>query len=98
MGDMPSMPIGTAAISWTDSGGTSHIRVYSTDGYKVVERCWDGSAWTTGGFSASGSQVSAICWLDDAGEHIRVYCTFQDKTLEYALDPGAGWYQGAYTI
>ena len=41
MGDMPSMPIGTASVSWTDGGGGTHIRVYSTDGYKVEERCWD---------------------------------------------------------
>ena len=98
MADMPSMPIGTASVSWVDPGGTTHIRVYSTDGYNVLERCWDGSGWATGGFNAAGSQVSATCWLDKAGEHIRVYCTFQDKTVEYCADPGgSGWYQGAYT-
>ena len=97
MADNPSFPIGTAAINWIDGGGQLHIRVYSTDGYNVIERCADGGPWTTGQFKQSGSQVSATCWQDSAGEHIRVYCTFQDKTTEWCNDPGTGWTQGAYT-
>ena len=97
MADIPSMPIGTASISWLDSGGTTHIRVYSTDGYKVEERCWDGSEWAMGSFSAEGSQVSATCWQGQDGLHLRVYCTFQNKTVEYCIDQGGGWYVGAYS-
>jgi len=96
--DNPNFPVGTAAVSWLDSGGTVHIRVYSTDGYNVSERCWDGSDWTNGGFAAQGAQVSATSWQDQNGPCIRVYCNFEDKTVEYCWDAGgSGWYQGAYT-
>ncbi len=99
MSDMSSMPIGTAVVSWQDSSGL-HIRVYSTDGYNVIERCIDtgGSGWTTGAFSAQGGDVSATCWQDSAGVHIRVYCTFEDGTTEWCNDPGAGWQKGSYTV
>lgn len=99
MADNPKMPIGTAVVSWQDSGGL-HIRVYSTDGYKVIERCADsGSAnWVDGAFTAPGSDVSATCWQDNDGVHIRVYCTFQDSTTEWCFDPGTNWTQGAYTV
>lgn len=94
---MQSYPVGTAAINWVDSGGQVHLRVYSTDGYKVTERCWDSSKWTNGAFSQSGENVSATCWQDKHGLHIRVYCTFEDKTTEWCIDQGGGWYRGAYT-
>ena len=98
MGDRPSMPIGTASVSWVDSSGVPHIRVYSTDGYTVIERCNDGtSSWYTGAFSAPGSQVSAAVWQDSNGAHLRVYCTFEDKTVEYCNDPSTGWTEGSYT-
>jgi hypothetical protein len=96
MGDMPTMPIGTTSISWTDANGAVHIRVYSTDGYKVEERCFDGS-WTTSSFSAAGSQVSATCWVVNGNASIRVYCTFQNDTVEYCSDSGGAWYQGAFS-
>lgn len=99
MTDNATMPIGTAVVSWQDSNGL-HIRVYSTDGYNVIERCTDtgSSGWTAGGFTAQGSDVSATCWQDNAGLHIRVYCTFEDGTTEWCLDPGSSWTQGAYTV
>ena len=98
MSDIPTMPTGTAVVSWQDSDGL-HLRVYSTDGYNVLERCADpGSDWTTGGFSAPGSDVSATCWQDTAGVHIRVYCTFEDVTTEWCFDPGSDWTQGGYTV
>ena len=98
-GDNPNFPTGTASINWFDSNGGLHIRVYSTDGYNVIERCSDagGSGWTTGSFSQPGSQVSAIVW-QAGGTHIRVYCTSGDKTTEWCSDPGSGgWTQGSYT-
>lgn len=99
MADMPTMPIGTAVVSWQDSGGL-HIRVYSTDGYNVTERCTDtgGSGWTNGALTQPGSDVSATCWQDSAGVHIRVYCTFEDGTTEWCNDPGTGWTKGSYTV
>src|SRR4051812_47258591 len=97
MGDRPNMPVATAAVSWEDPQGVTHIRVYSTDGYSVIERCWDGSGWATGQFKQNGGQVSATCWQTQAGVSIRVYCNFQNQTTEYCVDPGTGWYQGAYT-
>ncbi len=95
---MEGMPISTASISWFDSGNVLHIRVYSCDGYTVTERCEDGNGWTTGAFSQAGSAVSAICWNASDGVHIRVYCTFEDKTTEWCMDPGASWTQGSYTV
>ena len=94
--DNPNFPIGTAAVNWVDSGGTFHLRVYSTDGYHVTERCWDGSGWSNGGFAQAGSAVSATSWSAQGNVYIRVYCTFEDKTVEWCWD-GSGWYQGAYT-
>jgi hypothetical protein len=96
MGDMPTMPIATASVSWTDANGGVHLRVYSTDGYKVEERCYDGS-WTTSNFAAVGSQVSATCWVVNGSASIRVYCTFQNDTVEWCSDNGGAWYQGAFS-
>ena len=93
----PFLPVGTASISWVDSGGAVHLRVYATDGYTVNERCFDDGAWTTGIFSQAGGTVSATSWTDSAGLHIRVYCTNEDATVEWCLDQGGNWYQGAYT-
>ena len=97
MADNPNFPIGTAAINWLDGSGQVHIRVYSTDGYNVTERCWDGSGWTNGGFSAAGSAVSATSWMGRGGLSIRVDCTFEDTTTEWCIDQGGNWYKGAYT-
>jgi hypothetical protein len=96
MADMPTMPVGTASVSWIDAGGAINLRVYSTDGYKVEERCFNGS-WTTSSFSAPGSQVSATCWLVNGSPSIRVYCTFDNQTIEYCSDNGGAWYQGGFT-
>jgi len=95
---MENMPIATAVVSWLDGGGQLHIRVYSCDGYTVTERCADGQGWTTGQFSQPGAAVSATCWNASDGAHIRVYCTFEDKTTEYCWDPATGWTQGSYTV
>ena len=97
MADNPNFPIGTASVSWLDSAGVNHTRVYSTDGYNVIERCWDGSVWATGQFSQPGSDVSATCFVQNGNAYLRVYCTFEDKTVEWCADPGGGWYQGAYS-
>ena len=96
-GDNPSFPIATAAINWFDGSGQLHLRVYSSDGYNIIERCNDGQGWTTGEFKGPGSDVSATCWQASDGIHIRVYGTFQDKTVEWCNDPGTGWTQGQYT-
>ena len=99
MSDNPNFPLATAAISWTDSSGNLHIRVYSTDGYNVSERGIDsGGSWFTGAFSEPGSAVSATCWNASDGTHLRVYCTNEDATTEWCSDPGAsGWTKGSYT-
>jgi hypothetical protein len=89
-----NMPVDTAAVSWFD--GQVHIRVYSSDGNNITERCWDGDGWYTGSFAAQGGQVSATCWVNN-GIYIRVYCNFEDRTTEWCWD-GNGWYQGGYTV
>ena len=96
--DGSSFPVATAAINWIDPNGQLHIRVYSTDGYTVTERCADGQGWTTGEFSQPGSAVSATYWQVSDGVHIRVYCTYEDMTTEWCSNPDApGWTKGAYT-
>src|SRR5438067_13729771 len=94
---MINYPIGTAAVNWLDTAGHVHLRVYSSDGYTVTERCWDNSSWTNGGFKAPGGAVSATAWQDKAGLHIRVYCNFEDQTTEWCWD-GKGWAKGGYTV
>lgn len=97
----------SAAISWFDAGGLLHIRVYSSDGETITERCIDqgGSGWTTGEFSQPGQLVSAIVWVQpNEGAHLRVYCTapdpttFELTTTEWCNDPGTtGWTKGSYS-
>jgi hypothetical protein len=84
----------TAAVSW---GTTSpYIRVYTANGNKITERCYDGKGWYTGAFSQSGDSVSATCWLVGSTIHIRVYATAGATTTEWCWD-GEGWSRGAYT-
>ena len=97
MTDNPNFPISTAAINWFDSAGQLHIRIYSSDGYNVTERCNDGQGWRTGQFKQPGKQVSAMQWTVADGTHIRVYCTTDDVTTEWCGDPATGWTKGSYT-
>jgi hypothetical protein len=99
MADNPNFPVATAAINWIDSSGNLHIRVYSSDNYNVIERCSDtgGNGWTNGSFAQAGSAVSATVWQTSQGVYIRVYCTINDATTEWCMDPGSSWYQGSYT-
>lgn len=100
MADNPNFPSSTAAVNWIDAKGALHIRVYSSDGYNVTERCIDtgGPGWTTGSFKQAGTNVSATAWVASDGAHIRVYCTFQDTTTEWCNDPNTGWTKGGYTV
>jgi hypothetical protein len=97
--DKPNFPISTAVVSWFDKAGKLHVRVYSSDGYMVSERCVDQSnnGWQTGSFHQPGSQVSATAWVASDGAHIRVYCTANNVTTEWCSDPGQGWAKGQYT-
>ncbi len=97
MSGSATYPVSTASVSWFDASNQLHIRVYSCDGYKVIERCNDGNGWQTGQFSQPGASVSAIVWTASDGAHIRVYCTSNDVTTEWACDPVTGWTQGTYT-
>jgi len=94
---MAANPIGTASVSWVDSSGNLSIHVYWTDGYTVSERMFSNNAWTTGGFSQPGEQVSATVWQDSGGVHIRVYCTFEDALTEWCQDAGKPWYNGGFS-
>lgn len=100
--DNPAFPIGTASVSYFDPNNSNslNIHVFSTDGYSVTERYAvsnQSSGWMTGQFNQPGSAVSATSWVDGAGAHIRVYCTFEDTTTEWCFDPGTGWAKGIYT-
>jgi len=97
---MQNDPIGTAVVSWQDSTGHPHMRVFSTDGYTITERGWEGGAWFDGSFTAPGDAVSAACWVGLEGLSIRVFCTFEDVTTEWCIDQagsGGSWYKGNYT-
>lgn len=83
----------TAAVSW---GTTPSIRVYTANGGKITERCWDGKGWYTGAFNEPGDNVSATCWLVGSTIHIRVYASSGSNTTEWCWD-GNGWTKGAYT-
>lgn len=96
--DNENFPIATAAVNWFDSSNQLHIRVYSTDGYNITERCWDGQGWTTGGFATPGGAVSATAWTASDGAHVRVYATNNDATTEWCFDPATNWTQGSYTV
>lgn len=97
-GTAPYYPTSTAVVSWVDTSGQAHLRVYSSDGYTVTERCDDGSGWVTGQFKQPGAQVSATGWAASGGVAIRVYCTLDDTTTEWCVDASsADWYQGSYT-
>jgi hypothetical protein len=89
----------TAVVNWFDSSGGLHIRVYSSDGDNVTERCSDagGSGWTTGSFAQQGSHVSATAWTVSGNASIRVYCITDGTATEWCMDPGGSWYQGSYT-
>lgn len=94
----PKYPISTAVVNWFDTAGQLHIRVYSCDGYEVIERCNDGNGWVTGQFKAPGSHVSATAWMAGNGANIRVYCTSDDVTTEWVCDPAnTSWTQGTCT-
>lgn len=93
----PSYPIDTAAVSWIDTSNIAQLHVFSSDGYTVTERYWAGSSWATGSFSAQGSQVSATAYVLNGQPYLRVYCNFEDQTVEYCQDAGGAWYQGSYT-
>jgi hypothetical protein len=100
--DNPKYPIATASVSYFDPNNANalNIHVFSTDGYTVTERYAvsnESGGWMTGEFNQPGSAVSATAWVDSAGAHVRVYCTFNDGTTEWCLDPGTMWTKGAYT-
>lgn len=84
----------TASVSWVDKA--IHLRVYSSDGATVTERCWEAKGWTNGTFKQAGGAVSATCFYVD-GPFIRVYCTKGGVTTEYCKDKAGPWYQGNYT-
>jgi hypothetical protein len=84
----------TAAVSWQDNG--IHLRVYSTDGKTVTEKCWDTNNWYVGAFKEPGQSASATAWFN-GGVYIRVYVTDSGKTSEYCWDKNGPWYKGAYT-
>ena len=87
----------TATVSWGD-GVNFHIRVYSSNGVEITERCWDPSndKWYTGLFKDPGQNVSATCWKVGFQVHIRVYASNAGVTTEWCWD-GDVWHKGAYT-
>ncbi len=80
-----------AAVSWTPG---SHLRIYTSDGSKVTEKCWDGS-WYVGALAVDGQKVGATSWVDSTGQiHIRVYVSNLGKITEQCWDKDH-WYVGA---
>ncbi|CAJ0691349.1 fucose-binding lectin protein [Ralstonia holmesii] len=83
----------TAATSW---GTVPSIRVYTANGGKITERCYDGKGWYTGAFNEPGDNVSVTSWLVGSAIHIRVYATSGSNTTEWCWD-GNSWTKGGYT-
>jgi hypothetical protein len=82
----------TAAVSLQPN--SPHLRIYSSDGATVTEKCWEGG-WSTGAFKQPGQYVSAVSWYD-GNVHIRVYVTNAGVTSEWCWDNAGPWYKGAY--
>lgn len=79
----------TSSTTWTDAGGTVHIRVYKAVNGQITERCWDGAGWYTGAFSQAGVSSSVVSWLDGGGAiHIRVYVSNGSSIQEWAWENG----------
>ena len=97
MSDNPHYPVSTAAINWFDSADQVRSRVYSSDGYNVIERCHDGDGWTTSQFKQPGRHVSAMQWTIGDMTFIRVYCTSDGTTTEWCWDSLTEWTKGSYT-
>lgn len=97
----PFLPAQTASVNWTDTSGTFHLHVFVTDGYTITERyITSGGGWTTGTLTAAAENVSATCWSDSQGGHVRVYATNADTMAEWCLDgnESSSWYQGTFTL
>jgi hypothetical protein len=90
---MSQFAFSTSAVSWNANG--THLRVYTSDGAKVTERCWDGG-WSTGAFNQPGQAVGAASWVDTSGQiHIRTYVSDAGTVKEYCWDKDH-WYVGAF--
>ncbi|NML16583.1 hypothetical protein [Azohydromonas caseinilytica] len=90
---MSQFAFSTSAVSWNQNG--THLRIYTSDGAKVTEKCWDGG-WSAGGFVQEGQAVGATSWQDGSGQiHIRAYVANQGKVTEYCWDRDH-WYVGAF--
>lgn len=90
------LPVLTASTACMFNGQLS-LNVFGGNGYTVTQRTYGPNGWTSGSFKQDGRDVSATSWADDAGVHIRVYCTIDNSITEYCLDPGGDWYTGAYS-
>jgi hypothetical protein len=95
-----------AAVSWRNSQGDVHIRVYFQDtANRLVEQCNDHGSWATGGLSRPVATVSAgvaaTQWTDAAGFHLQVYW-FTELILSYPVvtvasyDSSDGQWKPAY--
>jgi hypothetical protein len=84
-----------SATSWFTGG--PHLRVYSEEGGKLIERCWDDNGpWYTGAYRGEGKTVGSTSWLDRNGQiHIRVYSGNAGKITEQCWDKDK-WYTGAF--
>ncbi|MGC2238235.1 MAG: hypothetical protein WA584_18925 [Pyrinomonadaceae bacterium] len=85
-----------SSVSWFLKGQI-YLRVYTSTGTKITERCWDKDKWYTGAFSAEGSAVGGTGWLDSGGQiHLRIYvCNPAGQIVEKCWDKDK-WYDGAF--
>lgn len=85
-----------SSVSWFQSNQI-HLRVYTSTGDKITEKCWDKDKWYTGAFTANGTTVGGTGWLDNTGQiHLRVYVGQSDgRIIEMCWDKDK-WYEGAF--
>jgi hypothetical protein len=87
-----------AAITYRDTAGIQHIRVFATGGGVLYAAAWDGVTWKWSSLGVPGgvalSKPSAITYQDAAGiQHIRVFAAAgqQGGDLYVAAWDSAGW-------
>ena len=96
----PSFPISTAVVSWFYPAGTLHIRVYSSDGYNVTERCNDQSSagWLTRAWPNWSKAVAVNDWVAAAATvvldgltviAVRVWATVTVTLLVMLIEAGS---------
>ena len=84
------------AICWNPG---PHLRVYSSSGSVITERCYDDDSWFTGGFRGVGKAVGATACIDgNHVEFVKAYTIDSNNNITEQSWDGYGrqWTPGAF--